>query len=396
VALHASGPQGEPRIRYSGMVRLTPQAGGPTLQLPYLFTSVNLPIAAGSVLYVDDSGHDRPGADYDNPASSPPSNPTSTMVTQIKATGRTVEYWDRLFYGEPSLADLKAARSVVWSFLSGAGDFANLTNNGTLSGTELATMQAYLDGGGRLDVDGEIFAAQVLAAYASFAPTGTVVPNHFATFDTFLQDRFGFAVLNGGAALDPLGGGLDITGVPGDPIGDGISGTLEPSLIGGRDTLSLVGPAAPTFRVASPPPTGSDIIGDRTSYEPSIASPGHVQGGRPGRTTFETFSTAALPGSAGLEARSRILDELEDEVTASASLSAAATGSGNDRRMTVSVQASSSHGTISQYVYDFGDGSPLVTSTQPTVTHPQRGGGHGPVTVQVTDSFDHSVVVTAG
>jgi len=145
-------------------------------------------------------------------------------------------------------------------------------------------------------------------------------------FDGFLQDRFGFAVLNGGAALDPLGAGIEIAGVTGSVIGDGIAGRLGPSLFGGRDTISLVGPAAPTFRVTSPPPLGSDILGDRTSYEPSITAPGHVDPGRPGRSTFETFSTADLPAPGGVTARSRILDYLEDDVKASASAGYGAAG----------------------------------------------------------------------
>ena len=63
----------------------------------------------------------------------------------------------------------------------------------------------------------------------------------------------------------------------------------------------------------------------------------------------------------------------------------------------VSVDASSSRGTITQYVYDFGDGSPLVTSTDSTATHQYQKGAHrGPVVVQVTDSLGHSVVVSAG
>src|SRR5207253_6012062 len=104
------------------------------------------------------------------------------------------------------------------------------------SGTELATMQAFLEGGGRLDVLGEIFAAQVLAAYAAFTPTGTVVPDNFATFDGFLQDRFGFAVLNGGAALDPLGAGIEIAGVTGSVVGDDVRGRRAPALRGRRGT----------------------------------------------------------------------------------------------------------------------------------------------------------------
>ena len=94
----------------------------------------------------------------------------------------------------------------MWSFESSGGDFGNLTNFGTLSSTELKTMRTYLDGGGRLDVLGQIFAEQVIFAFAAFPPTGTVVPDNFATADAFLQDRFGIDVVNGGIALDQVGG----------------------------------------------------------------------------------------------------------------------------------------------------------------------------------------------
>jgi hypothetical protein len=312
------------------------------------------------------------------------------LVTQITATGRRVEYWDRLFYGEPSLDDLNAAESVVWSFETGLNDFANPTNLATLSSTELTTMKDFLDGGGRLDAFGQLFAEQVALVYLAFPPTGTVVPDIFSTFDTFLRDRFGIDVTNGGLAVDPSSGGIEISGVPGDPIGEGIAGPLTSAFLGGRDTLSLVGPAAPTFEVVTPTAMGSSIVGDRTSYEPSATGGGRVDPGRPGRTTMETFSTADLPPGAGLTARSRILDHLEDEVSASARLSV------NGSRVRVSVSASSSHGKVTDYVYDFGDGSALVTSTSSTATHRYRKGAKpGVVTVQIGDSLGHRTLTWA-
>ena len=89
-----------------------------------------------------------------------------------------------------------------------------------------------------------------LVAFAALPPTGTVVPDDFATANAFLQDRFGIDVLNDGVALDPAGGGLAIQGLGGDPIGSGVAGTLGPSFFGGRDTLALVGTGKPTFLAA--------------------------------------------------------------------------------------------------------------------------------------------------
>ncbi|MEA2500716.1 MAG: minor extracellular serine protease Vpr, partial [Actinomycetota bacterium] len=319
VSLDTHATQAAPRVRYSGLIVLKSVSGDPSLQIPYLFTSINFPIADGSTLLIDDSGHDRIGANWDDPAASPPSNPSSKLYAQIAATGRTVEYWDRLFYGEPSLSDLNAAKSVVWSFETGPADFGDLTNIATLSSTELATMRTYLDGGGRLDVLGQIFAEQVILQFSALTPTGTVVPDNFATADAFLQDRFGIDVVNGGVAIDPVGGGLPIQGMIGDPVGSGVTGTLVPSFFGFRDTLALVGTGRPTFLADPTQSFGSNVVGDRTAYEPALRAPGNFDRGRPGRTTFESFSTADLPGDAGVLARAGILNWLEDDVSVSAS-----------------------------------------------------------------------------
>jgi subtilisin family serine protease len=384
VSLDTHATQAAPRVRYSGLIVLKSVRGGPSLQLPYLFTSINFPIAGGSTLLIDDSGHDRIGANWDDPAASPPSNPSSKLYAQIAATGRAVEYWDRLFYGEPSLSDLNAAKSVVWSFETAAADAANLTNIATLSSTELSTMRTYLDGGGRLDVLGQTFADEVILQFSAFTPTGTVVPDNFATADAFLQDRFGIDVVNGGVAIDPIGGGLPIQGMTGDPVGSGVSGTLAPSFASFRDTLALVGTARPTFLADPSRSFGSNVVGDRTAYEPALRAPGDFDWGRPGRTTFESFSTADLPGTAGLLARAGILNWLEDDVSVSASTT------GTDP-LTVQVHAVSGKGSVTGYRFDFGDGSPLQGSTSPMVTHPVANGGtKGPVVVLVTDDLGHS------
>jgi hypothetical protein len=244
-------------------------------------------------------------------------------------------------------------------------------------------MRAFLASGGRLDVFGQIFPEQVVLAYASLTPTGTVVPDNFATANAFLQDRFGIDVINGGIAVDPAGGGVPVEGLGGDPVGNGVAGTLGPAFFGVRDTLALVGTGKPTFFTASSQTIGSNIIGDRTSYEPQLRSPGVSSPGRRGRTTFETFSTGDLAGSAGVLARSQILDWLEDDVNVSVSVS-------GSNPITVHVDAVSEKGYVSTYRYDFGDGSPMLETTDATVTHQVAPGGRtGPVVVAVTDSLGH-------
>jgi hypothetical protein len=210
------------------------------------------------------------------------------------------------------------------------------------------------------------------------------VPDNFATADAFLQDRFGIDVVNGGVAIDPVGGGLPIQGMVGDPVGSGVTGTLVPSFLGFRDTLALVGTGRPTFLADSSRSFGSNVIGDRTAYEPALRAPGNFDWGRPGRTTFESFSTADLPGDAGVLARAGILNWLEDDVSVSASTTGA-------DPITVQVHAVSGKGSVTGYRFDFGDGSPLQGSTSPMVTHPVANGGtKGPVVVLATDDLGHA------
>jgi hypothetical protein len=67
------------------------------------------------------------------------------------------------------------------------------------------------------------------------------------------------------------------------------------------------------------------------------------------------------------------------------------------RRITVDVHATSEKGTVTGYVYDFGDGSPLVTSTSATVSHSfAREADRAAVVVAVTDSLGHVGLEIAG
>ena len=89
-------------------------------------------------------------------------------------------------------------------------------------------------------------------------------------------------------------------------------------------------------------------------------------------------------------ARSRILNWLEDDVDISASTSVG-------DFLTVRVHAVSEKGSVTGYGYDFGDGSPLLSSASPRVTHHVADGDQGPVVVAVTDSLGHvGVDIAAG
>jgi minor extracellular serine protease Vpr len=65
---------------------------------------------------------------------------------------------------------------------------------------------------------------------------------------------------------------------------------------------------------------------------------------------------------------------------------------GRGKRATLSASASSSHGSITKYRWDFGDRSRWVTTSGPTVTHKFRRSGTFDVRIEATDSLGHTSV----
>jgi hypothetical protein len=65
---------------------------------------------------------------------------------------------------------------------------------------------------------------------------------------------------------------------------------------------------------------------------------------------------------------------------------------GRGKRATLTASATSSHGSITQYRWDFGDRSAWVTSTGPTVMHKFRRSGTFDVRIEATDSLGHTSV----
>ena len=69
--------------------------------------------------------------------------------------------------------------------------------------------------------------------------------------------------------------------------------------------------------------------------------------------------------------------------------------SGRGEQSTWSVQAVSSVGAkFTSFRWDFGDRSPIVTTTTPSVVHRSRDNGGQAVRVEATDSLGHRVIVT--
>jgi hypothetical protein len=78
------------------------------------------------------------------------------------------------------------------------------------------------------------------------------------------------------------------------------------------------------------------------------------------------------------------------------SVDLASYSNGPGKRVTMHASAASSVGAgITQYRWDFGDGTPYVTTTSPTVLHKYQHRGLYDVRIEATDSLGHTSVAHA-
>jgi len=105
---------------------------------------------------------------------------------------------------------------------------------------------------------------------------------------------------------------------------------------------------------------------------------------------FGLEAVNSTPGNATrLQISKRVMDWLLDRVSVSLPTVRMRPG----RATELAATASSSLGTIVEYRWDFGDGTPIVTTTSGTVEHRFRD-PHTTVLVEVTDSLGHRAIAS--
>jgi len=146
-------------------------------------------------------------------------------------------------------------------------------------------------------------------------------------------------------------------------------------------------------------------VGTRMSSEPTIE---RVKGMAPWttlgyRTQYLSFGLEGVNNDTGFNTREELLDRLlnwmDDEVSVQFT-AASFKASGPYAPATVTVNATTSVTTTTTgytnevllYRWDFGDGSPIQTTTVPTATHGYANFGFYQVYVEVTDGFGHKAV----
>jgi subtilisin family serine protease len=342
---------------YEGSVVLVSQTTGKRLHVPVWLRVVQSPSV--DVLLVDDDGSWAGKPDY-----------SAQYKALLGGLGLSYEYVDFVAAGLPNVMGLHKYRSMIVF----TGDNDSFDTSGFFLSDQDALAE-WLDSGGRLWAVGQNF-AETSDSNGTSPRLGRA---------RLYNGYLGLAYEAGSAGAPPLAA----TG-------------LGPAFAG--MTLGL---SQSSVEVSSPiPDTDTYAAQDTTSRLFQLGSGAASRGISHGRTSDPTleeerqeYRYRAVSMGFGIEGLSggttaaqlgdRTMDWLLDRLTVG--LASAANGPG--KRVTLSANAVSSVGaTITQYRWDFGDGTPYVTTTGPSVLHKYQHRGTYEVRIEATDSLGHTNV----
>jgi subtilisin family serine protease len=340
---------------YEGSVVLVSRATGTRLHIPVWLRVIQSPTV--DVLLVDDDGSsaDPAFADY---------------LTQYKAMldglGLTYESRDVWNQGFPSVLNLHKYRSMIVF----TGDNTSFDTSGfTLANQD--ALAEWLDSGGRLWAIGQNFAetsdsngtsprlgrARLYNGYLGLAheAASAGAPPHTAT---------GVGSAFGGMTLTLNQGSVEVS----SPIPD-------TDTYASQKTTSRLFGISGDRGVSHGRTSDPTLEEERQEYRYRAISMGFGIEGLSGGTTA---------GQLG----DRTFDWLLDRID----VGLASVTIGRGKRATLTASATSTHGSITQYRWDFGDRSRWVTTSGPTVTHKFRRSGTLDVRIEATDSLGHTSV----
>lgn len=360
---------------YEGQILLT---GPSTLRVPiWVRVQAGIPVRAQSVLVVDELGvyNDRPD---DNP-----------YTRALKLARYPYTYWDASKSGYPTAADMASASAVMWVQARGQGSY--LGTNLFIPAVELRweavqrELKTYLEGGGRLFV-----VSQEIAWWSS-----TVVGDDDPFLRKYLHVRY----------LQDDPGGRAIAGVEGDPIGGGLQLKVNqewPDELGIWATDSL---AQPVFRFVGLPPrpnhalsplprdvTVGNLAAVRVAGEPRLTPAGVEPSPIPYRVYFQSVT---LEGIEDDGERAELVRRIIGWLTSDHRAEVAAPVAGQRGVGTIFhalAQATDPRLELASFLWDFGDGSPLVRTSTPSVRHVYEREGVYTVRVEITDRWGHRSV----
>jgi subtilisin family serine protease len=349
---------------YEGSVVLVSRATGKRLHIPVWLRVLTPPSV--DVLLVDDDG-------------SPFSATFGNYQTQYKAmldslgvTYETLDFGTAVF---PNRFNLNKYRAVI--VFTGDNDSFNTSGFFTADHDTLAD---WLDSGGRLWAVGRNFAlTEDSGTYHSRLDRGRITSGYLGlAYETgnVYPGTAPVPTANGTGAFAGLTLGLNQSSID----------AYSPSP--NTDTYNAPHTTKQAFQqIGGTAPAGSAVAHTRSS-EPTLEQERREY---LYRTLSMGFGIEGLTAGAGLatptQLGDRSLDWLLDKLTVGVGSSVR-----NGKRATVSVSAASStNAAITKYRYDFGDGTPYLTSDS-SVEHKYQHRGTYDVRVEVTDALGHSSV----
>jgi subtilisin family serine protease len=350
---------GAPAGDYEGSVVLVSRATGKRLHIPVWFRV--LPAVQKEVLLIDDDGSSTGGL----------ADRKATYTAMLDALGLSYDYLDMglppfAAQAKPGLMNLYRYRAVVL-FTGDNNDFNALSG---FFGEDHDNLAEWLDSGGRIWALGQNLAlAEDSGTYHSRLDRGRIYSGYLGL--AYEADSVNPA---GTTGLGPFAGmtlGLSQTSVEGSS-----SPPFDTDTYNSRRTTQRF------FQTGG----GSAISHGRTS-DPTLEEERQEYLYRAASMGFgvEGLSGGATPAQLG----DRTMDWLLDRLT----VGLASSDDGPGKRATMRATATSSVGAaITQYRWDFGDGTPYVTTTGPSVLHKYQHRGTYEVRIEATDSLGHTNV----
>jgi subtilisin family serine protease len=346
---------------YEGSVVLVSRATGMRLHVPVWFRV--LPPVSKDVLLIDDDGSPGGGrADY---------RATYTALLDSLGLSYDVFAFDGPF---PSVVDLHRYRSVIVF----TGDHASFATSGFFPEDHDALAE-YLDSGGRLWMIGRNFTlTEDSGSFHSRLDRGRITSGYLGL--AFETD----SVYGTNPSPQPTANGLGP--FAGMTLGLNQASIDAHSPSPNTDTYNAPHTTKAFFRqIGGTAPAGSAISHGRSS-EPSLEEERQEYLYRALSMGFglEGLASGATPVQVGDRAMDWLLDSVSVGLRSSGK---------KKKRVTFTATPTSSVGaSFTKFRWDFDDGSPIVTTTGPTVEHRFRRGGRHEVRVEATDSLGHSAI----
>ncbi len=352
---------------YEGSLILTNQATGQRLHLP-VWLGVR-PAPTTDVLLVDDDGSAFGFTDY-----------SSTYRAALDAAGVAYDYLDVGQEFFPSAIDLYGYRAVVMF----TGDNDSFNTSGLFLSDQDALAE-WLDSGGRLWLSG-----QNQAETTDSNSTGSASLGRARIYHGYAGLRYedGDVYADEPAPTPTAEGAGPLSGIQLDlgPNSDGIDNQTSieaASPFGDNDTYQAAHTTTPLFhQIGGDAPAGSAIAFARGS-EPSLLEDRMMFRYR---TVSMGFGLEGVNGAdAQAELATRTLDWLLDDLAVDVSVTRGGQG-GKSATFTATPTSGSD---VVRYRWDFGDGSPVLTTTEPTATHTYAARRTYHVRVEATDALGH-------